>query len=160
MCGNKFDVFWWGSDVHCRKCFEVARAIPPQASGKLVGDVKYAIPHGISSQPSGPARRSFDAANTLFDLLTIVSWAVVVFGVIAAVVIMARTGSPFSLLIGASGAIAGFILLASVQIGRAVVHTAETTDAVYRLLERHFDSHSRDKQTASEIEDTLDDLGI
>lgn len=83
-------------------------------------------------------QRSFSAANTLFDALTFLSWLMFFGGIVVFVILGSYSKTPNQLLIslGFSVAIsvAGFLFLAMAQIGRAVIHTAETNSEILKVL--------------------------
>lgn len=84
--------------------------------------------------------RSYDAARSLFSFLGFIAWAVVVTGVIVALIGAAGAskygGGGAGLLAMVPGigiGITGFILVAFVQMGRATVDTAEYTQQMLKL---------------------------
>ena len=84
--------------------------------------------------------RSYEAARSLYSFLEFIAWAVVVTGVIVALMGAAGAskygGSAAGLLAMVPGigiGITGFILVAFVQMGRATVDTAEYTQQMLKL---------------------------
>lgn len=84
--------------------------------------------------------RSYGAARSLFSFLAFMAWSVVVIGVIVALVSAAgasRYGSGgaglLAMVPGLGIGIAGFILVAFVQMGRAAVDTAEYTQQMLKI---------------------------
>jgi len=84
--------------------------------------------------------RSYEAARTLFSFLGFIAWSVIVIGVLVALVgagsVSQYAGGGAGLLAMVPGfgiAIAGFILLAFVQMGRAGVDTAEYTQQMLKI---------------------------
>jgi len=84
--------------------------------------------------------RSYEAARSLFSFLGFMAWSVIIIGVIVAFIGMGGTsrygGGGAALLAaipGISIGIAGFILLAFVQMGRATVDTAEYTQQMLKI---------------------------
>lgn len=84
--------------------------------------------------------RSYEAARTLFSFLAFCAWSVVIIGVIVAL-IGASGGSRYggagagllAMVPGIGIAIAGLLLLAFVQMGRAGVDTAEYTQQMLKI---------------------------
>ena len=84
--------------------------------------------------------RSYEAARSLFSFLGFIAWSVIVIGVLVALVgagsVSQYAGGGAGLLAMVPGfgiAIAGFILLAFVQMGRAGVDTAEYTQQMLKI---------------------------
>ena len=84
--------------------------------------------------------RSYEAARKLFSFLGFIAWSVIVIGVLVALVgagTGGRYGVPGAGLVamvpGIGIAIAGFIQLAFVQMGRAQVDTAEYTQQMLKI---------------------------
>lgn len=88
--------------------------------------------------------RSYEAARSLFSFLAFLAWSVVVVGGLVAIVSAAGvsqysryagggSAALLAMLPGAGIAIAGFILVAFVQMGRATVDTAEYTQQMLKL---------------------------
>ena len=90
--------------------------------------------------------RSYEAARSLFSFLGFIAWSVVVFGVLVALV-SAAGGSRFggagagllAMVPGVAIGIAGFILVAFVQMGRATVDTAEYTQQMLKIARDQLD---------------------
>jgi len=84
--------------------------------------------------------RSYEAARSLFSFLGFMAWSVIIIGVLVALVGAgggSRYGGPGAALLamvpGFAIAIAGFIQLAFVQMGRASVDTAEYTQQMLKI---------------------------
>jgi len=84
--------------------------------------------------------RSYEAARSLFSILGSLSWAVIGVGGVAALIGAGSAmkygglGAGFlGMMPGISIAVYGFVLLAFVQIGRAVVDTAEYTQQMLKI---------------------------
>ena len=90
--------------------------------------------------------RSYEAARSLFSFLGFIAWSVVVLGVLVALV-SAAGGSRFggagagllAMVPGVAIGIAGFILVAFVQMGRATVDTAEYTQQMLKIARDQLD---------------------
>lgn len=84
--------------------------------------------------------RSYEAARSLFSFLAFIAWSVVVIGVLVAFISAAGVsqyaGGGAGLLAMVPGvgiAIAGFIQVAFIQMGRATVDTAEYTQQMLKI---------------------------
>ena len=84
--------------------------------------------------------RSYEAARGLFSFLGFVAWSVVVIGVLVALVSAGGVGryagggaGLLAMVPGVAIGIAGFILVAFVQMGRATVDTAEYTQQMLKI---------------------------
>lgn len=84
--------------------------------------------------------RSYEAARSLFSFLGVVAWSVVVIGVLVAFIsatgVSQYAGGGAGLLAMVPGvgiAIAGFIQVAFIQMGRATVDTAEYTQQMLKI---------------------------
>jgi hypothetical protein len=90
--------------------------------------------------------RSYEAARSLFSFLAFVAWSVVVIGVLVALIGMGSVsqyaGGGAGLLAMVPGigiALAGFIQVAFIQMGRATVDTAEYTQQMLKIARDQLD---------------------
>lgn len=126
------DFAWWGDEKLCRKCFVGHR------------DQKSPEPESTILSPRTSvgtvSSRSFAAANTLFDILSVVAWIIIGLSSFGFLILVSEArGSEQTLLIVAAAFVSvasGLVFLALIQIGRATVYSAETNGELLVLARK------------------------
>ena len=116
--------------------------------------------------------RSYEAARSLFSILTVLAWIIIVVGAIAAIGLgakateMARyggsTGAAFfmGMLPGLLMSFVGFLGLVFAQIGRAAVDTAEYSQQMLQLSRDHLDVSKQSLRQGEAVKHGFETLAV